>query len=142
LGKWERGGEGRGRGRTTPVVGSKMASSILKKGTVAEPGLVSMASGKGITTMDPVSICLKPHQSAPNTRRGETKTHQNVSTIAHCFLPTCSLYQFHASGLIGSPTLPSTLKLPKIQIISLHMMCPQPPKRNKTASACTFPVCQ
>lgn len=35
-------------------------------------------------------------------------THQKVSTIAHSNLPTCSLYQFQASGLIGSPTLPRT----------------------------------
>jgi hypothetical protein len=35
-------------------------------------------------------------------------TDQNVSTMAHCRLPTCSLYQFHASGLMGSPTLPRT----------------------------------
>ena len=43
---------------TFPVVGSKMAVSIPKKGTVAEPGLVSIAPGKGVTTMEPVSVCL------------------------------------------------------------------------------------
>ena len=38
--------------------------------------------------MPPVSVC---HQ---------------VSTIGHLPLPTTSSYQFHASGLIGSPTEP------------------------------------
>jgi len=36
-----------------------MAGSIPKKGTVAEPGLVSMAPGKGVTTIEPVSVCQK-----------------------------------------------------------------------------------
>jgi len=43
---------------TLPVCGSKIAVSIPKNGTVAEPGLVSMAPGKGVTTMEPVSVCL------------------------------------------------------------------------------------
>lgn len=38
-------------------------------------------------------------------------THQKVSTIAHSNLPTCSLYQFQASGLMGSPTLPRTRRV-------------------------------
>jgi len=41
-----------------PDVGCKIAGSIPKKGTVAEPGLVSIAPGKGVTTIDPVSVCL------------------------------------------------------------------------------------
>jgi hypothetical protein len=55
------------------------------------------------------------------------KTNQKVSTIAHCFLTTCSLYQFHASGLIGSPTLPRTRKLLK----SWPWTCCSPSRRNK-----------
>jgi hypothetical protein len=43
---------------TLPVIGSRMAGSIPKKGTVAEPGLVSIAPGNGVTMMDPVSVCL------------------------------------------------------------------------------------
>jgi hypothetical protein len=35
-----------------------MAGSILKKGAVVEPGLVSIAPGKGMMMMDPVSVCL------------------------------------------------------------------------------------
>ena len=31
-----------------------------------------------------------------------------VSTIGHLFFPMFSLYQFHASSLIGSPTVPNT----------------------------------
>jgi hypothetical protein len=70
-----------------------MTGSTPKKGTVADPGLVSMAPGNGVTMMDPVSVC------------------QKVSTMAHCFLPTWSLYQCQASGLIGSPTVPNTRRV-------------------------------
>lgn len=45
--------------RTFPVTASKMAGSIPKNGTVADPGLVSIAPGKGVTTIEPVSVCLK-----------------------------------------------------------------------------------
>lgn len=44
---------------TFPETGSKIAVSIPKKGTVAAPGLVSIAPGKGVTTIDPVSVCLQ-----------------------------------------------------------------------------------
>jgi hypothetical protein len=43
---------------TFPVTGSRIAGSIPKKGTVAEPGLVSIAPGNGVTTIEPVSVCL------------------------------------------------------------------------------------
>ena len=43
---------------TFPLTASRIAGSIPKKGTVAEPGFVSIAPGKGVTTMDPVSVCL------------------------------------------------------------------------------------
>ena len=43
---------------TLPVTGSRMAVSIPKKATVAEPGFVSIAPGKGVTTIEPVSVCL------------------------------------------------------------------------------------
>ena len=42
-----------------PVIGSRIAGSIPKNGTVAEPGLVSIAPGNGVTTIDPVSVCLR-----------------------------------------------------------------------------------
>src|SRR5678815_110473 len=60
-----------------------------KKGRVPEPGLVGVAPGSGVIMIPPVSVC---HQ---------------VSTIGHRFPPMTSLYQIHASGLIGSPTVPS-----------------------------------
>jgi hypothetical protein len=44
---------------TFPLTGSRIAGSIPKKGTVAEPGLVSIAPGNGVTTIDPVSVCLE-----------------------------------------------------------------------------------
>src|SRR5437899_2651974 len=59
-------------------------------GRVAVPGVVAIAPGSGVIMIAPVSVC---HQ---------------VSTIGQLFLPMTSRYHIHASGLIGSPTLPST----------------------------------
>src|SRR5262249_16992190 len=63
------------------------------KGRVAEPGLVGMAAGKGVSMMCPVSVC---HQ---------------VSTMGHRLPPMVSRYHIHASGLIGSPTVPRRRRL-------------------------------
>ena len=46
----------------------------------------------GVIIIAPVSVC------------------HHVSTIGHKDLPTTLKYHSHASGLIGSPTVPSTLK--------------------------------
>ncbi len=59
-------------------------------GRIAEPGLAVVTPGSGAIMMAPVSVC---HQ---------------VSTIGHLLWPTFSRYHIQASGLIGSPTLPST----------------------------------
>ena len=61
-----------------------------KKGRVAEPALRSVAPGSGVIMMPPVSVC---HQ---------------VSTIGTLPSPTTLKYHSQASGLIGSPTEPST----------------------------------
>jgi hypothetical protein len=60
------------------------------RGVVALPGVVAVMAGSGEITIDPVSVC---HQ---------------VSTIGHRLPPMCSRYHIHASGLIGSPTEPSS----------------------------------
>src|SRR5438876_650855 len=65
------------------------AASTPKNGSVALPGLVGTAPGNGVIRMQPVSVC---HQ---------------VSTIGQRFLPIVLWYHIHASGLIGSPTVPS-----------------------------------
>src|ERR1700694_800958 len=57
-------------------------------GSVAEPGLVGVAPGSGEIMWPPVSVC---HQ---------------VSTIGQRPPPTVSWYHIHASGLIGSPSVP------------------------------------
>ena len=57
---------------------------------MAEPGFCGMAPGSGVIMWPPVSVC------------------QKVSTIGQRPLPTWVLYQFQASGLIGSPTEPSS----------------------------------
>jgi hypothetical protein len=62
-------------------------------GTCALPGLVVVIPGSGLTMMAPVSVC---HQ---------------VSTIGADPPPMTSRYQIQASGLMGSPTLPSTRML-------------------------------
>ena len=60
------------------------------KGRVAEPGLVLVIPGSGVIRIEPVSVC------------------HHVSTIGHCSRPMFTWYQIHASGLIGSPTEPSS----------------------------------
>jgi hypothetical protein len=60
------------------------------KGSVAEPGLVATAAGSGVIMIPPVSVC---HQ---------------VSTIGQRPPPITRWYHIHASGLIGSPTVPSS----------------------------------
>src|ERR1041385_8578980 len=59
------------------------------KGLVAEPGFVAIAPGMGVIMIWPVSVC---HQ---------------VSTIGQRLCPMTSRYHIQASGLIGSPTVPS-----------------------------------
>src|SRR5262249_60091469 len=65
------------------------AADTPGNGFVAEPGFVVVVPGSGVIRIIPVSVC---HQ---------------VSTIGQRSPPTCSWYQTHASGLIGSPTEPS-----------------------------------
>src|SRR5699024_8447729 len=60
---------------------------------IAEPGLVAVTPGSGLMRMLPFSVC---HQ---------------VSTTGHRLPPMCSRYHIQASGLIGSPTLPSRRRL-------------------------------
>src|SRR4051794_30826909 len=57
-------------------------------GFVALPGFVNIAPGSGEIMMAPVSVC------------------HHVSTIGQRPPPITSWYHIHASGLIGSPTLP------------------------------------
>ena len=41
---------------------------------------------------------------------------QNVSTMAHFSLPTTRWYHNHASGLMGSPTVPSTFNVSRLYL--------------------------
>src|SRR5215216_2663827 len=66
------------------------SASIPGKGSVPEPGLVGVAPGSGVIMIAPVSVC------------------HHVSTIGQRLLPMISRYHIHASGLIGSPTVPSS----------------------------------
>jgi hypothetical protein len=63
------------------------------RGAIAEPGLAAVTPGSGEIIAAPVSVC---HQ---------------VSTIGVRLPPIASRYQRHASGLIFSPTVPSSRRL-------------------------------
>ena len=63
--------------------------STPKNGRAQLPGFVGVIPGSGVIMIAPVSVC---HQ---------------VSTIGQRPPPITSWYHIHASGLIGSPTLPS-----------------------------------
>src|SRR3979411_3136682 len=67
---------------------STMSAKTPGSGSVAEPGLVGVAPGSGEIMCPPVSVC------------------HHVSTIGQRPPPTVSWYHIHASGLIGSPTVP------------------------------------
>src|SRR5581483_2230515 len=69
-------------------VSSTTSAAMPGSGVVADPGLVAVTPGSGVIMCPPVSVC---HQ---------------VSTIGQRLLPTVSWYHIHASGLIGSPTVP------------------------------------
>ena len=60
------------------------------RGNVAEPGFNVVAPGSGLIMMPPVSVC------------------HHVSTTGHRPPPMCCQYHIHASGLMGSPTDPSS----------------------------------
>src|SRR3989338_906601 len=77
---------------TTSPFSFKISAEIPGNAFVAEPGLVVVIPGSGVIIIAPVSVCHK------------------VSTAGHFFFPIFSWYHIHASGLIGSPTLPSSLK--------------------------------
>ena len=62
---------------------------IPGSGSVHDPGTSGVTPGNGEIMWPPVSVC------------------QNVSTMGQRPPPTLSWYHIHASGLIGSPTLPS-----------------------------------
>jgi hypothetical protein len=75
---------------TDSPVSSTTSAAIPGSGVMAEPGLHSVTPGSGLIMMAPVSVC---HQ---------------VSTIGVRSPPMTRRYQIQASGLIDSPTLPST----------------------------------
>src|SRR6476469_9641376 len=77
-------------GPTSFPFSSTIAASTPKNGSVALPGFVGTAPGNGVIMIPPVSVC---HQ---------------VSTIGQRPPPTLSRYHIQASGLIGSPTEPSS----------------------------------
>ena len=103
----------------------RMAGTTPKKGCPAAPGLAACAPGSGTIMYPPVSVCH--HVSAMGHRPSPT-TSWYLRPVAGGLHPTPSLqedmpagsleaargllpHHFHASGLIGSPTEPSTRRL-------------------------------
>src|SRR6187399_1920869 len=92
--------EGQGRVRASrppPTLTSSPLSvftSAVMPGNVrvADPGLQVVIPGRGVIMIAPVSVC------------------HHVSTTGHRLPPMYSWYHIHASGLIGSPTEPSSLR--------------------------------
>src|SRR5678815_3698691 len=72
---------------------STISASIPGSGRVADPGFAGTAPGTGAIIIAPVSVC---HQ---------------VSTMGHRSPPMCFRYHIQASGLMGSPTVPSRRRL-------------------------------
>src|SRR5919204_4255160 len=101
-------GHGRRMTRIPPLplptecpVSSTMSAKMPGSGSVAEPGLVGVAPGSGEIMWPPVSVC------------------HHVSTIGHRPLPTVSWYHIHASGLIGSPTVPRIRRLERLYFLGI-----------------------
>ena len=69
---------------------STMSAPMPGSGNVALPGFSVVTPGSGLIMIAPVSVC------------------HHVSTTGQRSPPMCCQYQIHASGLIGSPTLPSS----------------------------------
>src|SRR5688500_6938781 len=74
---------------TDSPLSSTTSTATPENGNVAEPGLSFVIPGSGVTMIIPVSVC------------------HHVSTIGQRSPPMNLEYQIHASGLIGSPTVPS-----------------------------------
>src|SRR5687767_9148841 len=89
-------GHGRVRVRYPPPVvltlpaSSTTSAPMAGSGKVADPGRRVVAPGSGEIMMAPVSVC------------------HHVSTSGQRPPPMFVWYQIHASGLMGSPTEPST----------------------------------
>src|SRR5438105_15833796 len=90
-------GHGRVRVRYPPPtstllpLSSTTSAPMAGSGWVADPGFNVVTPGRGEIMIDPVSVC------------------HHVSTTGQLPLPMCCQYQTHASGLIGSRTVPSSL---------------------------------
>ena len=69
---------------------SSTSASTPGKGNVADPGFSGVIPGSGVIRIIPVSVC------------------HHVSTMGHRSPPMYFQYNTQASGLMGSPTVPSS----------------------------------
>src|SRR6478752_5897069 len=90
-----------------PPSGTDLASSSTTSTEIpgiarwAEPGLSAVTPGSGLIMMAPVSVC------------------HHVSTMGAWSPPMTRRYHIHASGLIGSPTDPSTRRLDRSNLAGI-----------------------
>jgi hypothetical protein len=89
---------GHGRSMTRAALVGAASVAVLSRSTLGttpkngrqhEPGLAATAPGSGVIMMAPVSVC------------------HHVSTMGQRSPPMTSRYHIQASGLMGSPTVPS-----------------------------------
>src|SRR5438093_4645396 len=76
-----------------------MAAMIPGSACVHDPGTVVVTPGSGEIRCPPVSVC------------------HHVSTIGQRPRPTLLWYHIHASGLIGSPTVPRMRRLERSYLV-------------------------
>src|SRR5919109_1373107 len=95
-------------GATSLPLSSYTAASIPGNGLVADPGLSVVTPGSGVIRIMPVSVC------------------HHVSTTGVLPPPMFSRYQTQASGLMGSPTVPSRRSVDRSCLPAYsgpHFMC-------------------
>ena len=84
---------------------SRRTGKIPTSGLVAKVGFSFVTFAIEDIIIPPVSVC------------------HHVSTIGHLLLPIFSLYQFHASSFIGSPTVPRTFNEVRSYLLTKSIDC-------------------
>ncbi len=131
---------------TLPAASSR-ATLTPRKGLVAEPGLVGVAPGNGVSSTPPLrkaqrtarfrSACAR--ERARQVRRRlppHLSVCQKVSTMAHLPAPTTLWNHRHASGFMGSPAVPACETAQRGT--SRGVPCSHSPTRSSLNHRCPF----
>ena len=100
-----------------------MAGSIPKNGTVADPALVSIAPGNGVTIIDPVSVCLIRGASAP--LRTIPLLCDSPIRIDDCTLPSPDVLVIPVPGLRVDWLADGTEHAQRGEVVSFDVVVPQ-----------------